>query len=223
MKVVIKYDDMDNEIYQISKTQLIIRDDKFKLYQLVKGSYEFQGDVLKKNYKEIKASNRKRLCYLVEFQRKDKTIIKLIHTDDLDKEEKKQQKAESKYLLKVEKEEIEKEILNKAKIDFRKSIRALYGALEAIDLSEMDLKEIEQYDLYLLNIIKKVKTKNIKDISTTKQIKRDETIELYKNKIYNYMTEGKFFSINQMCKDLKINRKSFYNYKLNEYLEEIKI
>lgn len=214
---------MDNEIYQISKTQLIIRDDKFKLYQLVKGSYEFQGDVLKKNYKEIKASNRKRLCYLVEFERKDKTIIKLVHTDDLDKEEKKQQKAESKYLLKVEKEEMEKEILNKAKIDFRKSIRALYGALEAIDLSEMDLKEIEQYDLYLLNIIKKVKTKNIKDISTTKQINKGITISLYKNKIYNYVTEGKFFSINQMCKDLKINRKSFYNYKLNEYLEEIKI
>lgn len=223
MKIVIKYDDMDNEIYQISKTQLIIRDDKFKLYQLVKGSYEFQGDVLKKNYKEIKASNRKRLCYLVEFQRKDKTIIKLIHTDDLDKEEKKQQKAESKYLLKVEKEEMEKEILNKAKIDFRKSIRALYGALEAIDLSEMDLKEIEQYDLYLLNIIKKVKTKNIKDISTTKQINKGITISLYKNKIYNYVTEGKFFSINQMCKDLGINRKSFYNYKLKEYLEEIKI
>lgn len=117
----------------------------------------------------------------------------------------------------------EQKIIENAKIDFKKTIRILNETLEGIDLSQIGLKDIKQYNLYLLNIVEKVKKNNIKDITTTKQIKKNTIIAMYKNKIHNYMSEGKFFSINQMCKDLKINRKSFYNYKLNEYLKKILI
>lgn len=223
MEVSIKYDDMDNEIYQISKTQLVIKDEQFKLYQFINGSYEFQKDVLKKDYKKIKKKNRKKVHYLVEFDRKDKIVIKLVHRDNLEKEEKIQQAAEDKYLLKLKKEEEKRKTIEDAKVDLKKNIRILNQTLEDIDLYAISLEEIEKYNLYLLNIIKKVEKKDIKDISTTKQINKNIKISMYKNNIHNYVLENKFFSINQMCKDLDINRKSFYNYKLNEYLKEILI
>lgn len=221
MEVGIKYDDMDNEIYEISKTQLVIRDEKFKLYQLISGSYEFQKEVLKKDYKEIKANNRKRLCCLVEFDRKDKIVIKLVHRDDLKKEEEEQQKIEDKYLLKLKKQENKEIAINNAKSELRKTIRILEKNLENIKMSEIDLKEIDQFNTYLLNVGKKIKIHDLKDITTTKQINKKTTITLYKNKIHKYVLNGNYFSINQMCKDLKISRKSFYNYKLNEYLKEL--
>lgn len=117
----------------------------------------------------------------------------------------------------------EQKIIDNAKSELYKTIRTLSKTLDNIDLSEVDLKEIEQYNLYLLNVIRKVKENNLKDVSTTKQINKSTTIALYKKIIYNYISEGNFFSINQMCKDLGINRKSFYNYKLNEYLKDLLI
>lgn len=222
MEVTIIFDDMYNELYQISKSELIAKDEKFKLYQLVRGSYEFKYEVLRKDYKEIKEKTRKKGHYLVRFERKDKTVVKLIHQDDLDKEEEKHQKEENKYLLKLKKQENEEKIIDNTKAKLRKSIKTLNKVLENIDLSEMAFKEIEQYNLYLLNIIEKVQTNNLKDISTTKQINKNTTISLYKNKIHNYILNDKFTSINQLCKDLKINRKSLYNYGLNEYIKELK-
>ena len=221
MEISIKYDDMDNEIYQISKTQLVIKDEQFKLYKFINGSYEFQKDVLKKDYKKIKKKNRKKVHYLVEFDRKDKIVIKLVHRDNLEKEEKIQQAAEDKYLLKLEKEEEKRKAIEDAKVALKKNIRILNQTLEDIDLYAISLEEIEKYNLYLLNIIKKVEKKDIKDISTTKQINKIVKISMYKNNIHNYVLENKFFSINQMCKDLEINRKSFYNYNLNEYLSNL--
>jgi len=221
MEISIKYDDMDNEIYQISKTQLVIKDEQFKLYKFINGSYEFQKDVLKKDYKKIKKKNRKKVHYLVEFDRKDKIVIKLVHRDNLEKEEKIQQAAEDKYLLKLKKEEEKRKTIEDAKVDLKKNIRILNQTLEDIDLYAISLEEIEKYNLYLLNIIKKVEKKDIKDISTTKQINKIVKISMYKNNIHNYVLENKFFSINQMCKDLEINRKSFYNYNLNEYLSNL--
>jgi len=222
VEVTIIFDDMYNELYQISKSELIAKDEKFKLYQLVRGSYEFKYEVLRKDYKEIKEKTRKKGHYLVRFERKDKTVVKLIHQDDLDKEEEKHQKEENKYLLKLKKQENEEKIIDNTKAKLRKSIKTLNKVLENIDLSEMAFKEIEQYNLYLLNIIEKVQTNNLKDISTTKQINKNTTISLYKNKIHNYILNDKFTSINQLCKDLKINRKSLYNYGLNEYIKELK-
>lgn len=221
MEITIIYDDMDNEIYEISKTQLVVRDEIFKLYQLVEGNYEFRRQILKKDYKDIKKSNRKRMHYLIRFEREDKTIIKLIHRDDLKTEEMKQQKAEDKYLLQLKNQEEQQQVVNNAKAELTKTIRTLKETLVNIDSSDMNLEEVEQYNIYLLNIIGKIQTNNLKDISTTKQINKKSKIIMCKNKIHNYMVEGNFSSINQLCKDLKISRKSFYNYKLNEYLKEL--
>ena len=212
---------MYNELYQVSKSELIAKDEKFKLYQLVKGSYEFKGEVLRKDYKGIKEKTRKKGHYLVRFEREDKAVVKLIHQDDLDKEEEKQQKEENKYLLKSKDKEEKQEIINKAKIEFNKNIRTLNKTLVNLDISNMDLEKLEQYNIYLLSIIEKVETGNLKDISTTKQINKKSKIALYKNNIYNYIMANKFTSINLLCKDLNINRRTLYNYKLDEYIKEL--
>lgn len=220
MEITIIFDDMYNELYQVSELELIAKDEKFKLYQLVKGSYEFKGEVLRKDYKGIKEKNRKRGHYLVRFEREDKTIIKLVHQGDLEKEEQKQQKTENNYFTKLKNREEENTHINKAKIKLNETIKILNETIKSLNLEE--LEEIYQYNTYLFNVIEKLKANNLRDISTTKQINKNLKIELYKKEIHNYILNDKFSSINQLCKDLKINRKSLYNYGLNEYIKELK-
>lgn len=69
----------------------------------------------------------------------------------------------------------------------------------------------------------KIKYNHFEKIKVTREKNKNENIEKYKQQIIEYLEHSKdTFKLKNMLYDLRINNKTFYNYKLDEFLKDLK-
>lgn len=97
---------------------------------------------------------------------------------------------------------------------------------DIIEQLEKQLEEIKQVktEQDLLNYKEKYKSvKSVKKGKDRLSVKKNDKIEKCKNDITLYLKNNKdTFKLKNMLYDLKINNKTFYNYKLDEFLKDLK-
>ena len=115
-------------------------------------------------------------------------------------------------------------------LEINKNKNTLLDKLKNFNSEIIEKSELENFNLFLINILGKFENKEFNQEINTK-IQIDKTIEGIKNKKNNKILElkkqidftlsqEKNINVTQLCEHLKINRKTFYNLGLNEYLKE---
>ena len=106
----------------------------------------------------------------------------------------------------------------------------LLDRLKNFNIENIEKSELENFNLFLINTLEKIESKEFNQEINTK-IQIDKTIEGIQNKKKNKILELKKqidlilsikskINITQLCEELKINRKTFYNLNLSEYIQE---
>ncbi len=115
-------------------------------------------------------------------------------------------------------------------LNINKNKNTLLDKLKNFNIENIEKSELENFNLFLLNTLENIENKEfIQEINT--KIQMDKTIEGIQNKKKNKILELKKqidlilsikskINITQLCKELKINRKTFYNLNLSEYIQE---
>jgi len=209
-----------NKIYKVNDSTLLVNVDGWEIWKKVKGSWQIKEEVMRKDYQEyIKASLMLREKELVEFELYEGPRVFLLTKEEIQGQEKKLRSQEEK---KAEVRRLEADRLHQEQQERDELSSLVYEVrreLEGLKVKDIAPEELRQYRAYMQNILENLKNGEIKDTKTTRKVRKDSRLELYEDEIDNYMKSGKYRSINQLCKDLKINRTTFYNLKLNEYIK----
>lgn len=131
---------------------------------------------------------------------------------------------------KLENERLENDKNQSLILEINKNKSALINKLKNFNPEDIEKSELKNFNLFLTNILGKIEGKEFnQEINTNIQI--DKTIEGIQNKKKNKILELKKqidlilsikskINITQLCEELKINRKTFYNLNLSEYIQE---
>lgn len=131
---------------------------------------------------------------------------------------------------KLENERLENDKNQSLILEINKNKSVLINSLKNFNPENIEKSELENFNLFLINILGKIEDKEFnQEINTNIQI--DKTIEGIQNKKKNKILELKKqidlilsvkskINITQLCEELKINRKTFYNLNLSEYIQE---
>lgn len=131
---------------------------------------------------------------------------------------------------KLENERLENDKNQSLILEINKNKSVLINSLKNFNPENIEKSELENFNLFLTNILGKIEDKEFnQEINTNIQI--DKTIEGIQNKKKNKILELKKqidlilsikskINITQLCEELKINRKTFYNLNLSEYIQE---
>ena len=114
--------------------------------------------------------------------------------------------------------------------NINKNKNTLLDRLKNFNPENIEKAELENFNLFLINTLGKIEGKEFNQEINTK-IQIDKTIEGIQNKKKNKILELKKqidlilsikskINITQLCEELKINRKTFYNLNLSEYIQE---
>ena len=114
--------------------------------------------------------------------------------------------------------------------NINKNKNTLLDRLKNFNPENIEKAELENFNLFLINTLGKIESKEFNQEINTK-IQIDKTIEGIQNKKKNKILELKKqidlilsikskINITQLCEELKINRKTFYNLNLSEYIQE---
>lgn len=114
--------------------------------------------------------------------------------------------------------------------NINKNKNTLLDRLKNFNIENIEKSELENFNLFLINTLGKIESKEFNQEINTK-IQIDKTIEGIQNKKKNKILELKKqidlilsikskINITQLCEELKINRKTFYNLNLSEYIQE---
>ena len=115
--------------------------------------------------------------------------------------------------------------------NINKNKNTLLDRLKNFNPENIEKAELENFNLFLINTLGKIESKEFNQEINTK-IQIDKTIEGIQNKKKNKILELKKqidlillikskINVTQLCEELKINRKTFYNLNLNIYLKEV--
>jgi len=220
MKITRLTDRIINKIYKIDNKTMLVNRDNWEIWKKIKDSWYLEKEVKRKDYQEyIKSSLLMKEKELVEFQLFNFSKVLILTQDEITKEEDRLQAKEDKESLerKSEDEKHQQEAQERGKLN--NLIYQLKQELEALDIKSLSPEEVKLYKVYFQNVLSNLRTKEIKDTKTTIEVNKINRLELYKIEIDKYIKEGRFQSINRLCKDLNINRATFYNLKLNEYIK----
>ncbi len=131
---------------------------------------------------------------------------------------------------KLENERLENDKNQSLILEINKNKSVLINSLKNFNPENIEKSELENFNLFLINILGKIEDKEFNQEINTK-IQIDKTIEGIQNKKKNKILELKKqidlilsikskINITQLCEELKINRKTFYNLNLSEYIQE---
>jgi hypothetical protein len=212
MEITRLTDSIINKIYRADAVTLLVDRDNWEIWKKVKGNWHLKEEVKRKDYLEyIKTSLLEKQKELVEFEGYG---IYLLTQEEIEVQEVKLEKKE-----KAKREEVEKlRKIEQERGELKSLITKLRRELEGLKLDNIAPEDIKKHNTYIVNIIENLKSGDIKDTKTTREVNKNNRLELYKKEIHNYIKIGQYTSINQLCKDLKINRKTLYNLKLNDYI-----
>lgn len=127
--------------------------------------------------------------------------------------------------------DLEKDTENtKLKTEIKNNINKLIASINDFNIENIEVSELENFNVFILNSLKNIENKEFKCISVVE--KMDKTIEGMKNKKQNKIIELKKqidlifennnkIKITELCEELQINRKTFYNLNLNIYLKDM--
>jgi hypothetical protein len=127
--------------------------------------------------------------------------------------------------------DLEKDIENtKLKTEIKSNMNKLITGINNFNIESIEISSLENLNLFILNSLKCIENKDFKYTSSIEKI--DRTIEGMQNKKQNKIIELKKqidlilennnkIKITELCEELKINRKTFYNLNLNIYLKEV--
>ena len=212
MEITRLTDSIINKIYRVDAATLLVDRDNWEIWKKVKGNWHLKEEVKRKDYLDyIKNSLLEKQKELVEF---GKYGIYLLTQDEIEAQEiklEKKETAEQKAAELLHQEDRERE-------ELRGLITKLRKELEGLRVDNIASEDIKKHKAYILSIIDNLKSGDIKDTKTTREVNKNNRLELYKKEIHNYVKTGQYTSINKLCKDLKINRKTLYNLKLNDYI-----
>lgn len=232
----------------MKKWDIVIAEESVRAYKLDDGSYltDFEKDnfvyIFKKINSKTIVTQVKKNEYSKYFKRK--TFIPMVvlqvelieesyvseyyfvlaeTTNSYDKElEKINKKLENKVIEKDKKDNLFFEINNNKK--------KLLDKFQSLNIETFEKLELEKLNLYLINTIEKIDNKDFnQEINNCIQIdktiegikkKKEKKILQLKNSIDSILLNESKINITQLCKELKINRKTFYNLGLNQYFEE---
>lgn len=211
MKISYIRDNDNGEFYKINRNTILIRWESWEIWKgdNKKGWNKWEEVKRKECQKYIKTANRERVKELIE-------VGNQAYFTTLEEAEKIKRKILEENQKKAHEEEQEQE----ERQGLKGNIRDLISHLEGIEVNSLSLNEIKRHRAYIDIVLSNFKGE-IKDTKTTKEINKRERVEGYKANIKEYIEGGNFTSINRLCKDLKINRKTLYNLKLNEYIDSL--
>lgn len=124
---------------------------------------------------------------------------------------------------KIENEILKTKELNDLKINVRGKINKIRTKLDNLDIEEID--NLNNLDDFLKNILENIENRDFNLITKTDKIfkameeKKQNKIKLLKEQIDLILLDEKNISVVDLCKKLNVNRKTFYNLKLNEYIK----
>ncbi len=222
MEISLLTDCYYNQIYEVNTKNILVNRDigKWEIWEKYRDSWRFKKAVMRKEYKEyIKNSLLLKEKELVEFELYDEIKVYLLTQEEVAAKKKKLEAQEAKEKRVREEEESRVRQERQEREELSSLAYKVRRELEKLKIETMTSEEVKQYKAYMQNILENLKRGEIKDTKTTRKLKKNSRLELYKNEIDKYLKKGKYTSINKLCKDLKINRATFYNLKLNEYIE----
>ena len=220
MEIIRLTDYIINKIYKIDNKTMLVNRDNWEIWKKIKDSWYLEKEVKRKDYQEyIKSSLLMKEKELVEFQLFNFSKVLILTQDEITKEEDRLQAKEDKEALerKSEDEKHQQEDQERGKLN--NLIYQVKKELEVLDIKSLSPKEVKLYKVYFQNVLSNLRTKEIRDTKTTIEVNKNNRLDVYKTEIDKYIKDGKFQSINRLCKDLNINRATFYNLKLNEYIK----
>jgi hypothetical protein len=232
----------------LKKWDIVIAEESVRAYKLDNGSYltDFEKDnfvyIFKKINSKTIVTQVKKNEYSKYFKRKtfipmvvlqveliEKSYVSEYYfvlaetTNSYDKElEKINKQLENRTIEKNKKDNLFFEINNNKK--------KLLEKFQSLDIETLEKIELEKFNLFLINTIEKIDNKNFnQEINNYTQIdktiegikkKKEKKILQLKNHIDLILLNESKINITQLCKELKINRKTFYNLELNQYFEQ---
>ncbi len=232
----------------MKKWDIVIAEESVRAYKLDNGSYltDFEKDnfvyIFKKINSKTIVTQVKKNEYSKYFKRKtfipmvvlqveliEKSYVSEYYfvlaetTNSYDKElEKINKQLENRTIEKNKKDNLFFEINNNKK--------KLLEKFQSLDIETLEKIELEKFNLFLINTIEKIDNKNFnQEINNYTQIdktiegikkKKEKKILQLKNHIDLILLNESKINITQLCKELKINRKTFYNLELNQYFEQ---
>lgn len=232
----------------MKKWDIVIAEESVRAYKLDNGSYltDFEKDnfvyIFKKINSKTIVTQVKKNEYSKYFKRKTFIPMVVLQVELIEKSYVSEyyfvlaettnsyDKELEKINKQLENRTIEKNKKNNLFFEINNNKKKLLEEFQSLDIETLEKIELEKFNLFLINTIEKIDNKNFnQEINNYNQIdktiegikkKKEKKILQLKNHIDLILLNESKINITQLCKELKINRKTFYNLELNQYFEQ---